>query len=248
MKLEDLKSSYSLNEIPQELAKQVQECLVFGRYLEQSDVDGIIGAKTLKAFQEFKDDYWLAQEDILGYNTAQKLLTLKEKSQAADEAQCQNPQEIKSLSSDLIGSKSGASMILPDNTRVYQYEYIIEGIPLTWGECTKNCTRKPTQNSEVYNAHALARQFGDLRDKFGSPITITSGFRPLSVNRACGGVSNSQHIPFKALDMIPNNGDYKKLWQCLKASQFAGLGDGVSTGKGFYHADIRDSGRVIFGY
>ena len=40
-----------------------------------------------------------------------------------------------------------------------------------------------------------------LRDKYGKPITITSGYRCKELNRAVGGVSNSQHMTGEAADI-----------------------------------------------
>lgn len=42
-----------------------------------------------------------------------------------------------------------------------------------------------------------------LRDYIGGPIKISSGFRSLEVNRAVGGVSNSQHTKGQAADVNP---------------------------------------------
>ena len=43
---------------------------------------------------------------------------------------------------------------------------------------------------------------------------------------------------------------FKKLWEVLEDSPFTGLGDAVFRGKnkGFFHADIRPGGRVVFAY
>jgi hypothetical protein len=42
-------------------------------------------------------------------------------------------------------------MKLPGGEIGYANQYIVEGIPLTWGEATKDCTRIPTSS--------LPRQF-----------------------------------------------------------------------------------------
>lgn len=143
-----------------------------------------------------------------------------------------------------------SSMVLPTGQKVYSNQLIVEGIPLTWGEATKDCTRVPDTKELVENAVRLAKTWGKVREKFGSPLIITSGYRPPSVNRAIGGASQSQHLFFRALDMQPVNGDFSRLWEILKASEFTGLGDAVFMGrnKGFFHADIRPGGRVIFPY
>ncbi len=42
-----------------------------------------------------------------------------------------------------------------------------------------------------------------LREYWGSPIRITSGYRVPGLNEAVGGVKNSQHIEGKAADIQP---------------------------------------------
>ena len=48
-----------------------------------------------------------------------------------------------------------------------------------------------------------------LRDAMGEPIKIGSGYRCPALNRAVGGVSNSQHIKGQAADLCID-GDLKK--------------------------------------
>lgn len=243
MRLKDINKVYRLEDLPVSTIKEIQECLSHGKYLEPSQVDGIIGPITKKAFADFKEDVWMQDPDIIGKGSVQPLLELKVKRHGTHEASV-----IPDTSLKLLGTMSGRTMVLPTAEKVFENQYIVKGIPLTWGEATKGCTRIPRKWDEVRNAITLAKAFGVVREKFGSPILITSGYRPPRVNSAVGGVSNSQHIYFNALDMVPLNRNYRKLWHCLKASSFTGLGDAVSSGKGFYHADIRSGGRIIFGY
>ncbi|QLE46394.1 hypothetical protein FD723_39985 (plasmid) [Nostoc sp. C052] len=248
MKLAEITAPLEIDDLPKELITEIQECLKVGGYLQY--VDGIVGSQTKLAFGKFKEDVWLEHPAVLGTTTAKALLELREKRECAAEAIAKQ-EDLKLLASDVLGSKTGKSMLLPTGRTVYENELILPGIPLTWGEATKGCTRIPTQVEEVINAVNLAEAFGEVRDSFGSPLAITSGFRPNrphDINKACGGRPQSQHIYFKALDISPLNGNFSKLWLILKSSKFTGLGDGVSTGKGFYHVDIRSSGRVIFGY
>ena len=209
------------------------------------EADGIVGELTKQAFIEFKEDNNLQYPLGLGVSTAKELLKLVDNEDSGYEDSLALP-----VLNKAAGSKTGAFMKLPRGEIVYANQYIVEGIPLTWGEATKNCTRIPTSSEYVANAIKLARTWGEVRDKFGSPMTITSGYRPPNVNRSVGGAKNSQHLYFRALDIVPLNKDFKRLWEVLKISDFTGLGDAVFMGKnkGFFHVDTRPGNRVIFAY
>ena len=44
-----------------------------------------------------------------------------------------------------------------------------------------------------------------LREKWGKPITVSSGYRCPAINRAENGVSNSQHLKGEAADIVADN-------------------------------------------
>lgn len=56
-----------------------------------------------------------------------------------------------------------------------------------------------------------------LREAYGHPIRVTSGYRCSELNSAVGGVSNSQHLIGEAADItagsVAANG---RLWQLIK--------------------------------
>lgn len=55
---------------------------------------------------------------------------------------------------------------------------------------------------EVEKLRRLANEvLQPIRDKWGSPIIVTSGFRSEKVNKAVGGVSSSQHRLGEAADL-----------------------------------------------
>lgn len=224
-----------------DLVKEVQGLL-------NIETDGKVGPITRQAFAEFKLENNLEFSIMLDTKVAQELLKLKGQTAEAGSADS-IPVGTPKLNPD-AGSRSGTSMKLPTGEVVYANQYVIEGIPLTWGELTKDCARVPTAKEYVDNAIKLTKTWGTVREKFGSPIRITSAYRPPKVNVAQGGARNSQHLYFRALDMQPFNSDFKKLWAVLEASEFTGLGDAVFRGrnKGFFHGDIRPSQRVVFSY
>ena len=42
-----------------------------------------------------------------------------------------------------------------------------------------------------------------IREAFGEPIKVTSGFRSWDINHAAGGVKKSQHLAGQAADIVP---------------------------------------------
>ena len=62
-----------------------------------------------------------------------------------------------------------------------------------------------------------------VREIYGKPITVTSGYRSSEVNSAIGGVTDSQHTKGEAADIIPTSGvsDLKGLFEaCLTFGKF----------------------------
>ena len=79
---------------------------------------------------------------------------------------------------------------------------------LSLAEVTKSATasRLGIKNNpdawEVENLRAIAEHiFQPLRDSFGCPIYVSSGFRSEALNKAIGGSKRSQHIQGRALDL-----------------------------------------------
>ena len=80
-----------------------------------------------------------------------------------------------------------------------------------------------------------------LRERLGSPLTITSAYRSEAYNRQVGGASRSAHLRNEALDLIPAEGKINDLWRVLLALRRGGAFKG---GLGYYpkkfiHLDTR---------
>lgn len=69
-----------------------------------------------------------------------------------------------------------------------------------------NLDNSPDNFEQVNNIYHLCKNvLQPIREHFGKPVKITSGFRNAKVNKAVGGVSNSQHQLGEACDFIVSN-------------------------------------------
>lgn len=108
----------------------------------------------------------------------------------------------------------------------------------TVGEATKNCTRIPETQELRFNIVLLAGQLDKVREAWGSPLIVTSWYRPPAVNKAVGGVSNSTHLQGYAADVYPANGKLKEFQAWVDKHWYGALGYGLK--KGFVHLDMRN--------
>ena len=59
--------------------------------------------------------------------------------------------------------------------------------------------------------HIRDKYLNPIREKWGSGIIISSGYRSKELNRRVGGVENSNHLYGYAVDLVPINGNIKDL-------------------------------------
>lgn len=96
----------------------------------------------------------------------------------------------------------------------------------TLDELTRSttATRKGIRNnpgiSEIQNIYALIQNTLDpLRELWGGPVTVTSGYRSRALNTAVGGTANSSHLRGEAADITVGGKDRNwELYQKIKAS------------------------------
>jgi Peptidase M15 len=119
----------------------------------------------------------------------------------------------------------GKAFKLPGNVSTfYTDQPIIPGGSFTWGEATKNATRIPPNTTIVRNIIALARELEKFRAKIGRPFRVNSWYRPPAINRAVGGVSNSQHLSGKAVDLQVSGYSGRRLANAVILSWPGGVG------------------------
>lgn len=85
---------------------------------------------------------------------------------------------------------------------------------------SETATRRGIDNTpsqtEINNLKKLCEEvMQPLRDWYGKPINITSGFRSAKLNRVIGGASSSQHVKGEAIDFTLPKEDYKKVWKWI---------------------------------
>lgn len=73
----------------------------------------------------------------------------------------------------------------------------------------------PTSQAIINLTHLTVNVLQPLREWYGKPIMIGSGYRSPALNKAVGGVSNSQHMEGKAVD-IYIHGDKALGWRFYK--------------------------------
>jgi uncharacterized protein YcbK (DUF882 family) len=95
----------------------------------------------------------------------------------------------------------------------------------TLTELTRSATarRLGVDNTPSPEAVAALTQLVDnvldpLRETWGAPLYVTSGYRCPALNRAVGGVPHSQHILGQAADVTTGTIDgNRRLWQLLQS-------------------------------
>jgi GH24 family phage-related lysozyme (muramidase) len=117
------------------------------------------------------------------------------------------------------------------------------GKHITVGEVLQyDARRQPRRGSvEELEIIKICFEFDKIRSAWGQPIGVTSGYRPEPINREVGGVSNSQHVLGKALDVYPMDGRLDDFFRWIAKRWSGGLGDGRR--RGFVHLDTRNGGK-----
>ncbi|MEK9895017.1 MAG: D-Ala-D-Ala carboxypeptidase family metallohydrolase [Burkholderiaceae bacterium] len=82
----------------------------------------------------------------------------------------------------------------------------------------------------------------DLREDYGKPMPITSGYRSLAHNSAVGGSPNSAHIYGRAVDVAVTGNNAYDLIQLAMKHGFTGIGVAQrgAHNKRFIHIDDMD--------
>ena len=66
--------------------------------------------------------------------------------------------------------------------------------------------------------NTLISALDKIREQYGKPIIVTSGYRCPELNKAVGGVNSSQHVKGEAADLVGrNDNETRKIFETAKA-------------------------------
>jgi len=228
--LRNYKNTETIDVVNTNVVKEIQQILKENGYY-----NGLIDGKNTsirKSFIKWKTSNNIGLPEYVGPQTIQILLDL---------AQLKHPTPVDDAK-DVY--KLGEKLILPDRVVYLQSSINFNG-NFTWSEFTKFGTRVPKTQEVVNNIIELATRMEDVRQWLGNrPLQFTSAYRPADVNRAVGGVIDSQHVHGKAVDFT-YEGDLNKAYEIINKKWFGGVGDGRA--RGFIHLDTRPY-QARFGY
>lgn len=138
----------------------------------------------------------------------------------------------------------------PDDT-VFTFDLGVENLQFCEGEKIYNFRLSEFASKDgckiVFIQAGLLRKLQKIRDAFGLPLIINSGYRTESHNKAVGGVTGSYHVKGMAADIRISSytSDFDIMQLAATAEKIGFTGIGIY--KGFVHVDTRDAKTLFVG-
>lgn len=95
----------------------------------------------------------------------------------------------------------------------------------------------PTNGEIMMNGHFM-ECLSDLRERYGKPIIVNSGYRSAEHNRAVGGAPHSQHRYGRAADLHIPRPDLYRVVHIAQLCGFTGIGIRAALGDAHSHDEL----------
>ncbi len=83
--------------------------------------------------------------------------------------------------------------------------------------------QSPLSDEQEQNLSVLLKKINEVRNKYGKPMYVSSGYRPAAINAAKGGAKESTHTLCMAVDFKDHDGSIRK-WVLENLQLFKDLG------------------------
>jgi putative chitinase len=197
-------------------------------------LDGILGTNTKQMFTEFKKNTFQVEPEIIGSGSVSILIKLFDREMDLIEKETSHPNQ-PILDAPLLQPKSINEVNWYDfNSSIGKY--------FTVGELLRfDKERIPNSTAVKNNILKIVLELDKVREAWGKPIGVSSGYRPPHVNRRAGGARFSQHLQGNAVDIYPIGGNGREFEQWLDTHWYGALGWGQRSGRKFTHIDCRNN-------
>lgn len=97
--------------------------------------------------------------------------------------------------------------------------FTIEELTASATAKSRKIDNTPSEADKRHLEELVEHILDPLREEYGNPIKVTSGYRSAALNKAVGGVSTSDHLKGRAADIVgtPNTkAENRKLYEICK--------------------------------
>lgn len=224
--LAQITSPKTLDQLTSEQIRELQKALRNKGYTIA--VDGILGNETRRVYRQFKESRKLTHLDLIGATTIHWLYQM-------DGTEDVNEEEEPLKITEIFRTPFSQSQVNWTDFSSPVSRYFLVG-----EVCRYSNERLVMNHNHRTNVLNLAHNLDRIRQEWGCAITVTSWYRPPTVNARVGGARYSQHLNGGAVDITPVNGKRLEFERFLDRNWFGALGYGQRNGRGFTHLDIRN--------
>lgn len=161
--------------------------------LTGGDVDGIVGPVTCQAIADWQAKAGFTGGDVDGICGPNTLAKMRSSMPSAQQEEVQDTQKEQ--------EKQGATSTQPANTnKAFKYFTIAE-LCHSDTAVSRGIDNSPTEEVVQRLTALVTNALDPIREAYGAPLRVNSGYRSPAVNKAVGGSSTSEHMTGEAADL-----------------------------------------------